>query len=110
MKILVCGGRAFHDHRKLFEVLDSIPNITHLVHGGATGADALAGQWAVERRIPCDVYHANWRSYGRAAGPIRNAQMLREAKPDLVLAFPGGRGTANMVELAEKAGVKVRKL
>ena len=53
------------------------------------------------------AYPANWKKHGRAAGPIRNKQMLEEAKPDLVIAFPGGAGTANMVKQAREAGVKV---
>jgi hypothetical protein len=50
---------------------------------------------------------ADWNTHGRAAGPIRNQRMLDEVKPELVVAFPGGRGTADMVRRAREAGVNV---
>jgi UDP-N-acetylmuramoylalanine-D-glutamate ligase len=58
-------------------------------------------------RIPVETYEADWDTHGKAAGPIRNKRMLDEGKPDLVVAFPGGRGTANMISQARKAGVEV---
>jgi len=82
--------------------------ITHLIQGGADGVDKFAGGWAAFKPgIVRYVCHAEWDKYGRMAGPIRNCRML-EWKPDLVVAFPGGAGTANMVKQAEAAGVKIR--
>jgi hypothetical protein len=60
--------------------------------------------------VPIDVYVAQWKKHGRAAGPIRNQRMLDEGKPDLVVAFPGGRGTADMIRRAERAGVPVQQV
>lgn len=81
--------------------------ITTLIHGGAPGADALAATWAIEHDITCSTYVADWFKHGRAAGPIRNEAMLIEGRPDCVVAFPGGRGTADMVRRAKAAGVRV---
>ena len=67
----------------------------------------MAGKFAEWARIPVKEYPADWQKHGRAAGPIRNQQMLDEGKPDLVVAFDGGRGTADMIARAEKAGVRV---
>jgi hypothetical protein len=53
------------------------------------------------------MFPAQWDRYGEAAGPIRNAWMLEFGKPDLVVAFPGGRGTADMISKARKAGIEV---
>jgi hypothetical protein len=106
VKVLVCGGRDYADAGFLYGFLDTLkPSV--VVHGCAPGADSLAGRWATERGVPQEPYPADWQKYGRRAGPLRNEQMLREAKPDLVVAFPGGRGTAHMVRIAEEAGVKV---
>lgn len=115
MRILVCGGRTFTDFAKVDSVLekiifdgDSEPiEPSHIITGGARGADFLAQRFALGCRIPHTVYPANWNQYGRRAGYVRNVQMLEEGKPDLVVAFPGGRGTAMMIELAKKAGVEV---
>jgi len=106
MKILVCGGRNFNDGKWFFDELDKL-NPKHVISGGAQGADQLAISWAKYYCVPYTVFPANWGVHGKAAGPIRNKRMLDEGKPDLVLAFPGGAGTMNMVSQALKAGVKV---
>jgi hypothetical protein len=77
-----------------------------VIAGGASGADTLAEEWAKAQAIPCNVYHADWAKHVRAAGPMRNQQMLDEGRPTLVVAFPGGRGTADMVRRAREAGIE----
>jgi len=113
MRVLVCGGRDFNDHAMVFERLDALhqrDQISLLIEGGARGADALAAEWALARRVPSRRFTAQWDVHGRSAGPIRNQKMLDEGKPDLVVAFPGGRGTANMIALAKTAGVYVTNI
>lgn len=108
MRVLVCGGRDYADKKKIFAELDKLKDkMSGLISGGAPGADTIAWDWGWSRGIHCDRYMANWNKHGRAAGPIRNQQMLDEGKPDLVLAFGGKRGTADMVGRAESAGVTV---
>lgn len=107
MRVLVCGGRDFCDRAWLYSVLDTLPNVTEIISGGATGADRYAIHWALEHRIPYKEYPANWQLHGRGAGVLRNQQMLNEARPDLVVAFPGGRGTADMVRRSKDAKVPV---
>jgi UDP-N-acetylmuramoylalanine-D-glutamate ligase len=108
LKVLVCGGRGYDDRARLYRLLDfNREKITCIVHGGASGADALAHWWANEREVPVEVYEADWKKHGRSAGPKRNIQMLQTAKPDLVVAFPGGPGTAHMVKIARAAKVRV---
>jgi predicted Rossmann-fold nucleotide-binding protein len=109
-RVLVCGGRDYHDQDALYVALDRLHAEHHfavVIAGGARGADSLAAQWAEHRGIPTEVYMAEWERLGRKAGPIRNQRMLDEGKPDLVIAFPGGHGTAGMMALARKAGVRV---
>lgn len=110
MRVLVCGGRDYSDEERVFAVLRKLHDeagIALLIQGGARGADYHARQWAQDTQTPCDTYEAAWEEYGGFAGPRRNAAMLSEGHPDLVIAFPGGRGTADMVKQARKAGVKV---
>lgn len=83
-----------------------------LINGGAYGADLAADTYAVVNGLPIDVFKADWETYGKAAGPIRNKQMLEEGKPDLVVAFyydlnNKSKGTSHMVSIAKKAGVEV---
>lgn len=109
-RILVCGGRGFAEQALLFGVLDMEAESAHvftIIQGGADGADRLARLWCHSRKVRFDNYPADWRSHGRAAGPIRNQTMLAEGKPTKVIAFPGGRGTADMIRRARSAGVPV---
>lgn len=117
MRILVCGGREYDDWLTLSNFLyrefhpagfyDGNEPDPILIQGGAKGADFLARVWAVKHGFSYEEYPANWKEYGPAAGIRRNQQMLDEGKPDLVVAFPGGNGTADMVRRAKKAGVEV---
>lgn len=111
MTVLVCGGRDYANEVELFTTLDMIrceKEITLIIHGGARGADALAGMWARLHKIPEKVFLPDWKTFGKSAGQLRNSQMLMEGNPDLVTAFSGGKGTQNMVSLARAAGVKVK--
>ncbi len=118
--VLVCGGRQYTDWMKEYHVLDELYNRTSfgtLIHGGASGADAIAVEWAVSSMVRRDRFNvlvrpfpADWKTHGKAAGPKRNQRMLDEGKPDLVIAFPGGRGTADMVRRARKAGIPVQEV
>jgi hypothetical protein len=86
-----------------------MPNGLIIIQGGAKGADAVAADWAIVNWVPQEEYKADWNKYHRAAGPIRNKQML-DTGIDLVIAFPVGeaRGTNHMIGIAKKAGVEVR--
>ena len=119
MRILVCGGRDFKDQHKVNLVLDGLQmkhNHIFIIEGGAIGADRLAQNWAKEIHgiipefVNYKTFKADWGTHGKAAGPIRNQQMIDEGKPDLVVAFPGGAGTADMVRRAKKAGIEVREV
>lgn len=110
LRVLVCGGRDFADRRAVFgalEALNTERGIGCIIHGAARGADSLAGDWATANGVLAECHPADWEAHGKAAGPIRNASMLESSKPDLVVAFPGGRGTADMVARARAAGVEV---
>lgn len=106
MKILVCGGRDYDDVEHVYATLDRLdPHV--IISGMASGADSIAAMYADEKFIELDPYPANWKRYGQRAGYVRNKKMLDQGLPDLVVAFPGGKGTAMMVKLAKAAGVRV---
>lgn len=111
--MLVCGGRDYADREFVFAVLDaqhSVVPIELLIHGDARGADTLGKLWAISRGVPHRAFPADWGLYGHGAGAVRNLQMLRAGKPDKIIAFPGGKGTANMVSQAKKAGVQILEI
>lgn len=109
MIALVCGGRDYRNKANLFSFLDSL-EIEAVIHGGADGADRLAGEWAIARKVPEIIVPAQWNGFGKSAGILRNQWMLKFTKVDTVIAFPGGRGTADMVKQATKAGLTVMTL
>lgn len=115
MRVLVCGGRYGCEsvESELSALHADIP-FSLLIHGGATGVDSQAGCWAYANQVPIKVYRAAWRkpdgTRDRSAGPRRNARMLHEEQPDLVVAFPGGKGTADMVRRAKAADVPVMEV
>lgn len=109
MRVLVCGGRDFTDEAWLRRVLSEL-KITEIITGEARGADSLARTYASDNAIPYRGFPAEWSKFGAGAGPIRNRRMLVEGKPDMVVAFPGGKGTANLVRQAGMMGVDVLEL
>lgn len=112
-RVLVCGGRDYDDQGSLNTVLDAAHSanpIECLIHGDAPGADTLAKLWARNSGVFCQAYPANWKELGKSAGPIRNRRMLEDGKPHMVIAFPGGKGTADMIKQSEAAKVPVVKV
>jgi predicted Rossmann-fold nucleotide-binding protein len=114
VRVLVCGGRDYRDAATFTHAMRRVDEtfgpFRTVISGGARGADAYAHAWAVENERRSYVFPAQWGIHGKRAGPIRNAEMLRVGKPDLVVAFPGGRGTADMAKQAEAAGVPVVRI
>ena len=104
MEVIVTGGRTFTDEARLFAFLDRLHaeqfHIKRIIQGYARGADELASRWADARGIERLDYPANWEALGRAAGAIRNRAMLDKHPEAVVVAFPGGKGTANMIRQA----------
>lgn len=128
MRVIVCGGRTFGNYSTsrrgsvewkkadaertfIFDTLDKFkPAISCVIEGAARGADTVAGEWAIANGKDLKEFPADWAIHGPSAGYLRNKKMLHEGNPDLVIAFPGGKGTANMVNQAKKAGVPVKEI
>ena len=105
--MIVCGGRDYHNPGTIRAELAALPAGSTVVHGGARGADTEAAIIAAALGLVVEPWPADWQRYGRSAGPRRNGAMLAGGT-DLVLAFPGGAGTADMVARARRTGVPVR--
>lgn len=108
--ILFTGGRDFNDAARARLVLDGIlRSFPHaaFAQGGARGADKLVREWCKKRGQPCITMDAPWDAHGNSAGPMRNQWMLDYLRPNFVVAFPGGTGTADMVARARQQGINV---
>ena len=86
-RILICGDRNYTNWEKIKTYLDTLGSGTIIIHGCAKGADSLAGNLAMRRNLGILRFPAQWDKYGRAAGPIRNQEMLDYGKPTLVVYF-----------------------
>ena len=117
-RVLVTGGRDYLGGQAVFSRLATCRQEAvrtglklMVIHGDCpTGADHWAALWCRREGIDERRYPAQWNLHGRSAGPRRNQRMLDEEQPDLVLVFPGGRGTADLVRRAATAGVLVAHL
>lgn len=120
MIVLVTGGRGYESREAVFSALDSVNSqvaVELIIHGMCpTGADKWADEWAIENEVPVIRKPPNWNTHGRKAGPMRNKRMAELAKEmsmfggKLCVAFPGGLGTANMVNECIAAGIEVREV
>lgn len=123
VKVLVCGGRNFgyipteekYKHRDFDltnRAIDAVKEFspTVIIEGNATGGDEIGVLTSEVMDIPLKTFPASWSEYGFSAGPMRNKQMLEEGKPDIVVAFPGGKGTEHMKRISRRAGVPVHEV
>jgi hypothetical protein len=101
-RILICGGRDFADQSLFNHTMAQCKSFFAkefcIINGFARGADRMAHVWAFFEGCPSLCVPANWDFYGKKAGPIRNNWMLKWCAPDLVIAFPGGHGTEDMIK------------
>jgi len=129
VRVVVTGGRKYSDRARVFSALNAVAakhGVLAIIEGGATGADALCKQWASWNGCECASYTADWddletqplliktrrdgTEYNALAGLIRNQRMIDEGKPDVAVAFPGGRGTADMVRRLNAGGIPTWKV
>ena len=108
INVVVAGGREYENYPELSQKLDqiisqlNIPDESgnkmkvNIISGGARGADTLAEKYAQERGMGLQVFKADWEGQGLSAGTNRNRQMAEAG--DVLVAFPGGTGTENMVQ------------
>jgi hypothetical protein len=108
-RILICGGREFKDKDLFLKTIEQCRPFFAtpfcLIHGFARGADMMAHLWAFDEGCPVIAMPANWNFYDKPAGGIRNQWMIDWARPDLVIAFPGGLGTEDMMRRTRAAKI-----
>lgn len=121
--ILVCGGRYYNNKENVYNILNNAKDVVDtnneifknnqklkIVNGGANGADEISTRWAKENNIYLDIFEADWKTFGKAAGPIRNRLMFETTNPNIIIAFNGGNGTKNMIQLAKNHGYHIENL
>jgi hypothetical protein len=108
MKTIIAGGRDFHPYPEHTALLDSLHKrlkISLVLSGTQRGADRFGENWAITWGIPVKQYPPDWEAHGRSAGPVRNAQMAKDA--DVLILFPGGAGTRNMLQCARRQNLLI---
>ena len=112
MNILICGDRYYTDWKKIQEYLNTLDPLQDvIIHGAARGADSLAGNLATSMKMRVLEFPAKWEEFNKAAGPIRNQQMIDEGHPDIVVYFhdniDGSKGTKDMVDRATRTNIPI---
>jgi len=107
-KLIVTGGRNFDDKWLFTEKIEShLPSLV-IVGDCPTGADKFAREWCKSFDVKCTVFKADWKKFGKSAGPRRNEAMIDNNPDATVLAFPtGGPGTKHCIDYAKKNGLEV---
>lgn len=112
MRLAFTGGRDYiptnSDAEELTRLVSRLEPTLILVGDCPSGVDAWIKRWAEAGDMETQIFRADWATYGKAAGPIRNGSMISYA--EALVAFPGGRGTANCVSLAEKKRIPVYRV
>ena len=110
-RVIVAGSRTFTDYDFLKEKLDKAfakHKPTSIVCGEAKGADTLGRRYAEEHGIQIDSFQADWVTYGKQAGYIRNEQMADNADAAIVFIHNDSAGSKHMINTAKKQGLQVR--
>lgn len=110
MRLLVCGSRGWRNKDLICASL-LMRQVDYIIAGGARGADSLAREVALDLGISYVEYRADWSTYGRSAGYVRNCEQYDKEQPDLVMAFHcdlgASKGTKHMIEYARSRGCPV---
>ncbi|MCG8294356.1 MULTISPECIES: SLOG family protein [Pseudomonas] len=110
MRVLICAGRNYADSRRCRQALDDLQRrqpIRVLIHGGSQHLGGDIEAWAREHGADIVRYPPNWQLHGKLAERLRNVFMLRDSRPDAVLALPGGDDTEELLARARGAGIAV---
>jgi hypothetical protein len=109
-KCIVAGGRDFADYEHLKATLNLIlcrKTNLEIVSGGANGADKLGERWAKENGHGIKIFPADWKMFGRFAGPFRNEEMAKYADGCIVFWDGKSRGTKSMIKFAKQYKLKL---
>ena len=111
MKVIIAGSRTIEDKRVFLDAIHSAHSegieITEVVEGGAQGVDRMARGWAILTGRTLKTFNADWKRYGKKAGPLRNQEMADYAQALIAIWDGKSRGTADMIKRAESSGLKV---
>jgi predicted nucleic acid-binding protein len=114
MKVIIAGSRDITDYQFVKEAIEAAIEtsgfvITEVIFGCAKGVDTLGEKWARENNIPIAHFPADWKQYGKRAGHLRNSQMADYGEALIAARIDETPGTTNMIEIAEKKGLKIYK-
>jgi len=102
MKLAIVGSRSFNNYNLLKSDLDNFRkdhDVTEIISGGARGADTFAERYAEENKIKLTVYYADWEKHGKAAGYIRNHDIIKNCDYCMAYWDDVSKGTANSIQL-----------
>ena len=105
MKLAIVGSRTFNDYNLLVEFIEKnydIDEITHIVSGGARGADSLGERFAEEFDKEKIIFPAEWKKYGKSAGFKRNVDIIENCDECVCFWDGESHGTKHDIELCKE--------
>ena len=109
IKTIIAGSRGFCDAHCLMDTLNTLPwKISEVVSGRARGADRLGEMWAKQQQLPCHLFPADWTTYGKGAGVIRNKQMAEYADAAVIFWDGSSRGSQHMISMAQQHNLTLK--
>jgi hypothetical protein len=108
MRTIIAGMRDYQNYTVVCAAMEACGwTPTQVVSGCAAGVDSLGERWAKEHGISVQQFPADWKTHGRAAGPIRNRQMAEYGDALVALWDGQSKGTGNMIKQARERGLRV---
>lgn len=108
MRVIIAGSRSITSYATVCEAIKASGfDITKVVSGCARGVDQNGEEWAFNHKIPVKLFHAFWNEEGKQAGPRRNQRMAEYAEALIAIWDGLSPGTRDMIERANKHGLKV---
>lgn len=113
MRVLITGSRDWDDEDQIAVAIyyqaaskGLLPHEVTVVEGEARGADKLSRKVAEDAGMIVEPHPARWADFHKAAGPIRNQEMV-DAGADVALAFymAGSKGTRDCIERIKAAKI-----
>lgn len=105
MKTIIAGSRSITDYEVVKKAIKLAGfTITEIVSGGAAGVDKLGEKWAIENALPIKRFLPDWKTHGKAAGPIRNSEMVKYCDAAIICFDGSSKGTQDTINKMQKAG------
>lgn len=102
----IVGYRGYTNYEEFSQHIDEyikeIGKPDFIISGGARGADTMAEKYALEHQIPTKIFKPDWDKHGKAAGIMRNTDIIQNSTHVIAFLSPKSIGTVDSINKAKK--------